>query len=500
VTVCKWRLLNAIIAMALIFLVLGSASMVLAQDEGTVVSSAVPTAQSVLSDTVGLSDTVVLSAVTGLSDTAVLSAAAGLSDTAVLSAAAGLSDTAGLSAAAGLSDTAVLSAAVGLLGTVVQDAGEQAESSDAPTIGSMVLGLPWKEIIQVILSTLVVTLIAIYAGRLVLTLLKRAVRRTDTDIDQGVLEAIKPQIGWFIAALGFQFVTKRMDFLSDDVKQLLQSVYFILYLFVIVATIWRLGDFAADQYVQRNKEKLNANLVDQIFPMLKRMFHLLLAFLGGAILAAYFGINILAVSTALGLSGFAIALAAKDSITNVISGFVIMVSQPFKVGDRIDVEGLGSWGDVVEIGIRSSKVLMRDNRLVIVPNSAIVDNTVVNYSLPDTIYRLQSDIGVGYGLDIPATQKMIKEAVRQVDSVLAEKPVDVWFTEFGTSSNTYRVRWWVKSYTEKRRSTDAVNSAIQALSDQGRLDMPNPSLSLENDLTVSDETIQRVSHAMKALN
>ena len=263
---------------------------------------------------------------------------------------------------------------------------------EGTTISDILRTLPWKDIIELVISSLIIILLAHYGSKLLVLLLKRVVRRTNSDIDEGILEAIRPQISWFIAAIGFQIVTARLDFLSDNVKAFLQDVYFILYLFVIIATFWRVGDFALDRYVSTNKEKLNANLVQQIFPLIKRLSHLVLAFIGAVILAAHFGIDVLAISAALGLGGFAIALAAKDTISNIISGLVIMISQPFKVGDRIDVPGLGGWGDAVEIGIRSSKVLMRDNRFVIVPNSAIVDNMVVNYSTPDPTYRLQSTL------------------------------------------------------------------------------------------------------------
>jgi small-conductance mechanosensitive channel len=174
-----------------------------------------------------------------------------------------------------------------------------------------------------------------------------------------------------------------------------------------------------------------------------------------------------------------------------------MFDGPFKIGDRIEVSGLDTWGDVVEIGIRSSKVVTRDNRLVIVPNSTIVDSAVVNYSLPDRTYRLQSDIGIGYGVHIPKVQKLIRKTVRDLDGILPDKPVDVWFTEFGDSSNTFRVRWWVSSYADKRRSTDRVNAAIQELAEREGIDMPNPTYTLDNNLQLSDEDVQKIADALK---
>ncbi|MCP4166854.1 MAG: mechanosensitive ion channel [Chloroflexi bacterium] len=116
-------------------------------------------------------------------------------------------------------------------------------------------------------------------------------------------------------------------------------------------------------------------------------------------------------------------------------------------------------------------------------------------SIPNPTYRLQSDIGLGYSVDIPEVQQMIKDAVREVDSVLPDKPLDVWFTEFAESSNTFRVRWWVASYTEKRRSCDAVNRAIQELANREGIDMPDPTLMLDNRVVLSDEISRRVANA-----
>lgn len=375
-------------------------------------------------------------------------------------------------------------------------AGAGTQGDDSNVVFDRLSVVPWQDIAGVLLSVAIIFLIAFYGGKMLYVLLQRLARRTETTVDNELLEVIRPQITWLILALGFQFATNRLDFLSDDFRQLLQTVYFLLYLFVITATVWRVGDFAVDRYMRVNKHKLNENLVNQMMPLMKRSAHIVILIVAGAILAGHFGVDVLAISAALGLSGFALALAAKDTITNVISGFVLMVSQPFKVGDRIDVSSLGSWGEVTEIGMRSTTVVMRDNRMVIVPNSAIVDNTVVNYSRPDSTYRLQSDIGLGAAVDIPKIQEMIKETVHKLDGVLPDKPVDIWFIEFADSSNTFRVRWWVKSYSEKRRSTDMVNTAIQELASREGINMPNPIYTLENKVSFDDDGLEKLGTAV----
>jgi small-conductance mechanosensitive channel len=292
--------------------------------------------------------------------------------------------------------------------------------------------------------------------------------------------------------MGFQFATNRLDFLNVGIKSVLQTVYFLIYTFVFTVTLWRAGDFALDRYIRVNREKLNENLVDQIVPLTKRLFHIVLLFVAGAFVAGHFGINVLAISASLGLSGLAIALAAKDTITNIISGIVLMVSGPFNIGDRLYIPSLDTWADVVDIGIRSTTVVTRDNRLVIVPNSAIVDDAIINYSLPDSTFRLETDVGIGAGVDIPKVREMIAETVRNVDGVLPDKPVEVLFIEFADSSNTFRVRWWVANYAERRDSIDRVCTAIQELATRENIDMPNPIYTLENKVMLNEDDLEKV--------
>ena len=354
-----------------------------------------------------------------------------------------------------------------------------------------------QAIIEAVFLMVAIFLLATYGSRFLVWLLKNFTKRTETELDGILLVAVRPQIGWLIAAIGFKIATTRLDFITGMAESVLENTYFILLLFVIIASAWRAGDAYLDWYVAQKKSKLNKNLTKQIFPLLKRLSHLCLVIIFIAVLASHFGINVLAISAALGLGGFAIALAAQDTISNIISGFVIMFDSSFKIGDRIEITGIDTWGDVTSIGMRSTQVRTRDNRLVVVPNTNIVDSTVINYSMPDKTYRLQSDIGIGYDMDIRKTQELIRGTVRKLEGVLKDKPVDVWFTEFGDSSMTFRVRWWVKSYTEKRQSIDRVNAAIQELSEKKGINMPNPTITLDNNVKLTDKDIKMLAEALK---
>jgi small-conductance mechanosensitive channel len=127
----------------------------------------------------------------------------------------------------------------------------------------------------------------------------------------------------------------------------------------------------------------------------------------------------------------------------MISGIIILLDAPFRVGDRIEIQGLDTWGDVVDIGLRTTRIRTLDNRMVIVPNSNISKNQVVNYTYPDPRYRTQTEIGVAYGSDLRQVRELITESLRDIPGVIQDKPVDILFLEFGESAINLRVRWWM---------------------------------------------------------
>jgi small-conductance mechanosensitive channel len=189
---------------------------------------------------------------------------------------------------------------------------------------------------------------------------------------------------------------------------------------------------------------------------------------GVSMILSHLGINITALSVALVFAALVISLGARDIISDAISGFIILIDQPFRVGDSIEIEELDKVGEVVEIGTRTTHIRTRDNRLVIIPNSTIGASQVINYSYPDPTYRVQIEIGVAYGSDFDQVRCVIHDAVRGVDGVLPGKPVDALYHEFGASSRTMRVRFWIDNVRHEWPIVDGACEALEkALSSAG---------------------------------
>jgi small-conductance mechanosensitive channel len=347
-----------------------------------------------------------------------------------------------------------------------------------------------------LVSVALIILIVLFFGKSLIRFVFRYIaKRTKTEFDDELIEIILPQLYWFFVVIIFEFTTIRLDFLSDDTILWLGSLYFSLYLGIGLIICWKLIDYSVEWYQKQIAPDADTDKFDRVLPLIQRVAHIALLVIVVTMFLSRLGVDVTALIAALGLAGLALSLAAQDTIADMISGFVIYMDQPFRIGDRIEIQDLGTWGDVVEIGTRTTRIRTRDNRLVIVPNSKIADGQVVNYTYPDPRYRVQIDIGIGYGMDIEKTRQIIIDTVSTLDGVLKDKPVDALYNEMGDSSMLFRVRWWIESYEDTRRIYDRVNTALQTALDEAGIDMPYPTE--DRNLRIVSDDPERISDVFK---
>lgn len=358
------------------------------------------------------------------------------------------------------------------------------------------LSITSSDLINLGISALIFFFFYLFGGRLIVSLLRRLAKRSPSEFVDKLLVLIAPGIGSFITALGLEIAVLRLDIIGDSLRDVLQYIFFLFYWYVIMKIVWDLINFSADWYFDHAGKEDRDGMFEQLRPLIKRVSQIVVAFFGVVVLLGHFGVSVLAIMATLGLTGFALALALKDTITNIISGFIIMATQPFVVGDRIEIDAIDAWADVVSIGYRSTTCVTRDNREVVVPNGNIVDNTIINYSRPDTSYRLQQDMDVGGDMDIGKVVKVIMEAVLNTEGVMEDKPVDVLFTGYGTAL-TFRVRWWIKNYGDKRAITHRVMAAIQEAAEKENINMPDPAFIHDTKLSISDDELDKISTKME---
>ena len=351
-------------------------------------------------------------------------------------------------------------------------------AAQAGLAGAEFLGLAVTDWINLAISLLLVLAGYLIGTWLIRGILPRLARRTATDLDDDFLAQAGPGLRWLVVVATLDFATTRLGVLSADLKTLLGDIYYVVALLLAFSIAWRLIEVVERWYQRRFEEAGREGEMAPVITLLVRVGRVAVAIVGVIILLDHFGVNVTAFATALGLAGLAFSLAAQETIKDAIAGFIILVDRPFRIGDRIEIQGEGTWGDVTDIGLRTTRIRTRDNRMVIVPNSVISNNQVINYTFPDPRYRIETRVGIAYGTDIQNARRVIVEAVRRVEGVLPDEPVDALYAEMGDSAMIFRVRWWVETYADTRRVEDKVLTSLQQALDEAGIECPFPTQSV----------------------
>jgi small-conductance mechanosensitive channel len=341
-------------------------------------------------------------------------------------------------------------------------------------------GLTLNQWLDIGISALILVLVLLL-GRLIISfvidrILLRITKKTRTTLDNQVLQAIRFPAYLLAIVVALNSAIARLDFLPQDWDLWISEGFYVLYFSVGFIFAWRLVTHIFAWLQDEVSLKTEATLDEQLFPFFQRVILILLSAIGLITILSHFDINITAMVTTLGIGSLAVALAAQNTLEDTINGFMIMLDRPYRIGDRIELLDLDTWGDVVDIGLRSTRIRTRDNRMVVVPNSQIGKSLVVNYAYPNDQYRLQIHIGIAYGSDIENARKVMINAVRNVEGVLPDRPVEALFLEFGESAMIFRVRWWLESYVDTRRMFDSVNTALYHALQEANIELPAPQL------------------------
>jgi len=334
-----------------------------------------------------------------------------------------------------------------------------------------------SELSNVVIAAIIIV-VAIFLSWLTGVVLDFFVRRfssrTSTKFDDVIIQAVKGPVRIAILVAGFQLALKQIQFIPETWREPINDFFFVVYLMLVFFACYRLIGGISGWYAKEVVHETETDLDDKFLSLFRALANTILVFIAIIILLGHFGIEPSALITTLGIGTLAVALAAQETLSDFIAGFMIMLDQPFSIGDRVAIQDINTWGDITDIGLRSTRILTRDNRMVTVPNSVIGKGLVVNYSDPSTVFRVETHIGVGYGTDVDEARRIMVEALGSEGWVMHDRPVEALLLEFGESALVFRVRCWIEHYMETRRVMDKMNSALYKALNQAAIKIPNP--------------------------
>jgi MscS family membrane protein len=344
----------------------------------------------------------------------------------------------------------------------------------------------------------VVMVIGFFVKYFLNTIGRKLIAKTDTDLDDKLFAVILPRVKWLAIVIGLYLAAEQIakgithtDKIGEELIRYSEGAIYLVFVSLFTALTIRLIDTLLKHAMEMHAEKTSSTINEAIFPILNRLVMILILFVAVVITLGHFGVDVSSLLVFLGGGSVAIALAAQETLANMIAGFIIMMDRPFRIGDRIKLPS-GEIGDVFEIGLRSTKILDFDNNLIVSPNAELTKTKVINYSYPKIDIRVLVEVKIAYGTSIERAKEIMMNLTRQNSDLLKQPEPSIFFSAMGDSSCTLQLIGRTDDWKKKGRAENALREQIYtAFMKEGissgiaqhvvQLSTPNTNASSKND-------------------
>lgn len=261
-------------------------------------------------------------------------------------------------------------------------------------------------------------------------------------------------------------ITNTLELLLLDFLKILPSLIAALVIFVVGLILTILTTRTVRLALQKRDVKPEAVTV------LVRLTYISLLILTLVISLQQIGFNLTAFLTGLGILGFTVGFALQDVSKNLVAGVLLLIQQPFEIGDSIEVDNYR--GEVLEINMRATRLLSSDGLIVLIPNADVFAKPIINFTQAKK-RRVDIEVGVNGESDLEFVRATALGAVRTIKGYVEEPAPKVSFHTFGAFTLDLTIQFWVDS--SQTSALDAKNNAIELVNTaflSERIDMPIP--------------------------
>ena len=332
-----------------------------------------------------------------------------------------------------------------------------------------------QPVIQAILYVIGSLMVAKLADWIITTVLSRLANRTSSTIDDRIIQILHRPIYYSILFMGLG--------ISITLLQLPEIITFIFIgLFKSMAIlIWSVALFQAfmhfiNWYSQQTKGK--SIVQKHTLPLFDNAGKVIIFMVAVYFIFISWDFNVTGWLASTTIVAMVVALAAKDTVANLFAGFFIMADTPYKPGDYINLDG-GERGYVKHIGLRSTRIMTRDDIEITLPNSLIANSKIVNESGgPLERERVRITLSVAYGSDIDQVRSILMDIAQNNENVCTKPEPRMRFRSFGDSGLNIQLLFWIEKPEDRGRITDELLTAIYKRFNKDRIEIPFPQRTL----------------------
>ncbi len=323
------------------------------------------------------------------------------------------------------------------------------------------------------------------------------VTATEVDWDDHLHRPLANRTYSFIIALGAQLTIRWIlgtdGATFDTTEPIFAAFYVILSASILSVSIKHLIPVLMDRFSAQGSVTVSGSNSIIVFFLRTVVWFAGLYFALGQLSIELFGIL-----ASLAVFSLIIGLAVQQTLGNIVNSFLLSIDRPFEVGDRIEVEE--TLGSVVSVGILSTKVLDRDERLVVIPNNTLVQSKIINHARGggDGIARRISvvlDVGVDYREDIDHVKYTLLQLAKECPFVIDRPEPRILLNELGDFAKVFRVYTWVEDYSDEWVAKDWLLRNVDERFGTENINIPFPTTVELSDsvYTQAEATTQRTA-------
>lgn len=341
----------------------------------------------------------------------------------------------------------------------------------------------WGISILIILGAIIIVKLLSLLGKKVI---KPFVTGTDNHLDDVIFYSLEAPVKFAIILLGIWIAIHRFVY-PDSFVKVVDNAYSIL---IVLDITWFFGRLFSS-LLQIYWGKQSNGQANKMMPIIKRTILVIVWLIGIVMALSNVGVNISALLGTLGIGGIAFALAAQDTVKNVFGAFTILTDKPFSIGDTIRVDSYE--GTVVDVGVRSTKIMNYDKRIITFPNYKITDTSIVNIS-SEPMRRVVLNLGLTYD----TTSEKMKEALELLKSIpkrvenVSSNPSDIVavFTEYSDSALVIMYIYFIEKQGDILGVTSNMNMEILAAFNKAGLNLafPTRTVYIQKDESLKQES------------
>ena len=281
--------------------------------------------------------------------------------------------------------------------------------------------------------------------------------KTTNSLDDTLLRTLQKPITFLVIVSAYFYSVKFLHF-SLNTESILLNIAYIFIALGITSIISRIIDAVISEVILPISEKSETSFDNHLIPVIQKAVRAIIWSLGIVIGLDNIGFDITAMIAGLGIGGLALALAAQDSVKNIFAGIMIFLDKPFKIKDRIKIDGHD--GVVEEVGLRSTRIRTLEGRIVTIPNCTFTDNSVINVTSQPAL-KVKINLGLTYDTKEDDMQKAInilQDIVKNQDAITDDYAAG--FNGFGEFSLNILFMYYVRPESHWLNTQTLVNKEV----------------------------------------